>query len=171
MTNKIFIGNAWLFGDHVDTDIIIPSRFLVTDDEIELGEHAFTDIVPKFYKKITKGDILIAGRNFGCGSSREHAPLAIRGSGISCIIAESYARTFFRNCINRGIFAIELENVKKYIRQGDEIELNIITGVILNHTTGERRFYIPFPDFVLKICEQNGLFNFIQNKLSCELDI
>ena len=119
--NAIFSGKAWLFGDHVDTDIIIPSRFLVTDDEKELGTHVFSDHMPGFSSRVSERDILVAGRNFGCGSSREHAPLALRGSGISCVVAESYARTFFRNCINRGIYAVELPDAAKHIRQGDAL--------------------------------------------------
>jgi 3-isopropylmalate/(R)-2-methylmalate dehydratase small subunit len=166
--NKIFIGAAWLFQNHVDTDIIIPSRFLVTDDEAELGARVFADAAPDFPKKVAKGDILVAGRNFGCGSSREHAPLAIRGAGISCIIAESYARTFFRNCINRGFYALELPEATNRIRQGDRLEVDIDAGIIANRTSGETFPFTPYPDFVHEICERNGLFSFIQGRLSKE---
>jgi 3-isopropylmalate/(R)-2-methylmalate dehydratase small subunit len=164
--NSIFSGKAWLFGDHVDTDIIIPSRFLVTDDEKELGIHVFSDHLPGFSSNVSQGDILVAGRNFGCGSSREHAPLAIRGSGISCVVAESYARTFFRNCINRGFYAVELSGTAKRIRQGDTLEINIGKGIIINHTNSEEYTFTPFPAFVQEICEQKGLFPYIQRKLN-----
>jgi 3-isopropylmalate/(R)-2-methylmalate dehydratase small subunit len=164
--NTLFCGKAWLFGDHVDTDIIIPSRFLVTDDEQELGTHVFSDHMQGFSSKVSKGDILVAGRNFGCGSSREHAPLALRGSGISCIVAESYARTFFRNCINRGFYAIELPGAIKRIRQEDTLEINIERGIIINRTSCEEYAFAPFPAFIQEICEQEGLFPYIQKRLN-----
>jgi 3-isopropylmalate/(R)-2-methylmalate dehydratase small subunit len=164
--SSIFSGKAWLFGDHVDTDIIIPSRFLVTDDEEELGDHVFFDHRSGFSSNISQGDILVAGRNFGCGSSREHAPIAVRGSGISCIVAESYARTFFRNCINRGFYAVELPDATKYIRQGDVLKINIDQGIIINCTKSEKYTFTPFPAFVQEICEQKGLFPYIQRRIN-----
>jgi 3-isopropylmalate/(R)-2-methylmalate dehydratase small subunit len=159
--NNIFRGNAW-----VDTDIIIPSSFLVTDDEKELGAHVFSDLMPGFSSRISQGDILVAGRNFGCGSSREHAPLAIRGSGISCVVAESYARTFFRNCINRGFYAVELPDASKRIRQRDVLEININKGIIINRTSSKEYAFTPFPAFVQEICKQKGLFPYIQERLN-----
>ncbi len=165
---RIFKGNAWLFGDHIDTDMIIPSRFLVTTDEAELGASAFAETNPGFAKSVAKGDILVAGRNFGCGSSREHAPLAIRGAGIACIVADSFARTFFRNCIDRGLYAIEVPGVDKKIRQGDALEVDIAGGKVTDATTGETLLFEPYPEFVSRICEQGGLFEYIQARLDAE---
>jgi 3-isopropylmalate/(R)-2-methylmalate dehydratase small subunit len=160
-----FTGNAWIFGDHVDTDMIIPSRFLVTSDEAELGRSVFAETAPAFAGSVAKGDILVAGRNFGCGSSREHAPLAIRGAGISCIVAESFARTFFRNCIDRGLYAIEAADVRRHVRQGDRLAVDIGGGTVSNLTTGDAFQFAPYPDFISGICDQGGLFQYIQNRL------
>jgi len=154
------------FGDHIDTDLIIPSRFLVTTDERELGNHVFSDYRPEFSAGVQQGDILVAGRNFGCGSSREHAPLAIRGAGISCIVAQSFARTFFRNCINRGIYAIELADASQRIHQGDKLEVNNDAGTIINQTTGETYYFESFPSFIENICDCGGLFEYIQDRLN-----
>lgn len=159
-------GNAQLFGDHVDTDLIIPSCYLVTADEKELGKHAFAIERPDFAQGVQAGDILVAGRNFGCGSSREHAPLAIRGAGIACILAESFARTFYRNCINRGFPAIELKDASKRVRQGDRLCVDLERAEVLNETTGERMSFAPLPDFVLDMLRLGGLFGYIQNELN-----
>ncbi len=168
MSDVVFSGKSWSFGDHVDTDMIIPSRFLVTDNEIELGKHVFSEMRPEFVSNVKAGDILVGGKNFGCGSAREHAPLAIRGAGISCIIAESFARIFFRNCINRGYYAIELPDATRKISQGDQISINIQKGTIVNHTTGESYSFIAFPDHVKEICDSGGLFQYIQDRLNKE---
>ncbi len=164
--NSTFRGNAWIFSDHIDTDMIIPSRFLITDNETELGEHAFADTNPEFSSSVRSGDILVAGRNFGCGSSREHAPLAIRGAGISCIVAESFARTFFRNCINRGFLAIEFPGARNFIHQGDRLCINVESGKITNETTAKEYAFEPVPAFMLEICKNGGLFQFIQSQLN-----
>ena len=160
-----YVGNAWLFGDHIDTDMIIPSRFLVTGDEAELGRNVFADTNPGFASNVVSGDILIAGRNFGCGSSREHAPLAIRGAGIACIVAESFARTFYRNCIGRGLYAIELPGAANRFRQGDAVRVGIEAGTVENLTTGGIFPFPPYPKFIRDICESGGLFSFIQERL------
>ena len=163
--NKILSGNAWKFGDHIDTDMIIPSRFLVSDDEKNLGSHAFEDHCPGFSQSVHKGDILVAGRNFGCGSSREHAPLAIRGTGICCVIARSFARTFFRNCINRGFLVLESQEAFEKIREGDRISVDLEQGQIVNETTGESWSFQPMPEFVREICDKGGLYEYIQERL------
>jgi 3-isopropylmalate/(R)-2-methylmalate dehydratase small subunit len=161
-----FEGAVWSFGDHIDTDMIIPSRFLVTDDEAELGRGAFADSNPGFHSQVSKGDILVAGRNFGCGSLREHAPLAIRGAGISCIVAHSFARTFYRNCINRGFYPIELEDAATLLSQGDRLEVDVAAGKIHNLTTGKTHSFTPFPGDIQDICgRENGLLSFIQSRL------
>ncbi len=159
-------GNAHLFGDHVDTDLIIPSCYLITADEKELGKHAFAVEKPEFAHSVQVGDVLVAGRNFGCGSSREHAPLAIRGVGISCILAESFARTFYRNCINRGFLAIELNDASKRIHQDDKLFVDLEHAEVVNETTGEIMPFTPLPDFVLDMWRLGGLFGYIQNELN-----
>ncbi|MFA9381599.1 MAG: 3-isopropylmalate dehydratase small subunit, partial [Acetanaerobacterium sp.] len=140
--------------------------FLVTDNESDLGKHAFADVNPEFSSAVSAGDILVAGRNFGCGSSREHAPLAIRGAGISCIVAESFARTFFRNCINRGFLAIEFPEARACIRQGDQLSIDVESGKITNITTAKEYAFEPVPAFMLDICQRGGLVQFIQGQLN-----
>ena len=163
---EIFEGRAHVFGDNIDTDIIIPSMYLVSADETELGRHAFGTFMPSFSESVQHGDILVAGRNFGCGSSREHAPLAIRGAGISCIIAESFARTFYRNCINRGFPVIELKNASSVIHDGDSLTVDFDSSVVINNTSGKGYEYIPFPDFVKDIWRYGGLLGYIQSQLN-----
>ena len=165
---KIFSGTAWCLGDHIDTDMIIPSRYLVTDEEKKLGRFAFHDLGTAFVSSVHEGDILVAGCNFGCGSSREHAPLAIRGAGISCIVAESFARTFFRNCMNRGFLVIELPEARKRIRQGDVLCIDVAVGRIQNQTQEETYEFVSIPPFMLEICNQGGLFSYIQRRLEEE---
>ena len=165
MTSRL-CGNAHLFGNHVDTDLIIPSRYLVTADEHELGKHAFAIERPDFAQSVHEGDILVAGRNFGCGSSREHAPLAIRGAGIRCILAESFARTFYRNCVNRGFPVIELKDASSRIRQGDRLCVDLEQSMVINETTGERLPFVPLPEFVLEMWRLGGLFGYIQRQLN-----
>lgn len=162
---NILSGTARRFGDHIDTDMIIPSRFLITDDEQVLGSHAFEDHCPEFVGRTKKGDILVAGRNFGCGSSREHAPLAIRGAGISCIIAESFARTFFRNCINRGFLVLELPGAGAHIGEGDSITVDLERGVVINESKKETYPFHPLPPFIGEICDGGGLYYYIQKRL------
>lgn len=158
-------GNVHLFGDHVDTDVIIPSIYLVTADEKELGKHAFCGVRSDFAASVTPGDILVAGRNFGCGSSREHAPLAIRGTGIACIVAESFARTFYRNCVNRGFPVIELKDASKHIREGDRVRVDLQNALVVNETTGHSYPFTPLPEFVLEMWQVGGLFGYIQRQL------
>lgn len=166
MQDSIFSGTVHKFPDHIDTDMIIPSRFLVTDNEFELGKHIFEDHSPDFHRIVKHGDIIIAGRNFGCGSSREHAPLAIRGSGITCIIAKSFARTFFRNCINRGFAVVECPEAWELIQDGEQIAVDIVKGVITNSSTGKQISFTSMPPFICDILNKGGLFGYIQEQLN-----
>jgi 3-isopropylmalate/(R)-2-methylmalate dehydratase small subunit len=147
-------GNVLHYGDNVDTDVIIPARYLNTSDPKELAAHCMEDIDPDFLKKRKPGDIIVAGSNFGCGSSREHAPLAIKYAGISCVIAKSFARIFYRNAINTGLPIVVCDGE---FHQGDELEVDLFAGSILNLTTGEKFFFPAFPTFLQKIIEAGGL--------------
>ena len=158
----IFTGKVLKYGDNVDTDVIIPARYLNTIDKKELASHCMEDIDKDFVKKVKPGDIMVAGANFGCGSSREHAPIAIKESGISLVIAESFARIFYRNSINIGLAILECPEAVKAIAEGDEVEADLINGVIFDKTTGERFETKPFPAFIEKIINCGGLANAIK---------
>ena len=149
-------GNAVCYGDHVDTDVIIPARYLNTSDPKELAAHCMEDIDPDFLKKIKPGDMIVAGENFGCGSSREHAPLAIKTAGISCVIAKSFARIFYRNAINIGLPIVVCDGV---FHTGDALAVDLAAGSIENRIIGERYTFPPFPEFLRKIIEAGGLMN------------
>ena len=157
-----FKGNAIKYGDNVDTDVIIPARYLNTIDKKELASHCMEDIDKEFTKKVKAGDIMIAGFNFGCGSSREHAPIAIKESGISLVIAKSFARIFYRNSINIGLAIVECEEAVEGIKDGDIVEADLDAGVIYNLTTGKQFTTQPFPAFIQKIIENGGLVQSIQ---------
>lgn len=154
-------GTAHKYGDNVDTDVIIPARYLNTSDEKELASHCMCDIDAGFTAKIKQGDIVVAGYNFGCGSSREHAPIAIKASGISCVIAKTFARIFYRNSINIGLAILECDEASERIRDKDEVEIDFDSGIIYNKTRNEQYQAQPFPDFIKKIIENNGLMNSI----------
>ena len=158
-----FSGNAIKYGDNVDTDVIIPARYLNTIDKKELASHCMEDIDKEFVKKVKNGDIMIAGSNFGCGSSREHAPIAIKESGISLVIAKSFARIFYRNAINIGLAILEIPDAPDRISEGDEIEADLDRGVIVNKTTGESFETQPFPEFIQKIITAGGLVEAIRS--------
>ncbi|AZV55879.1 3-isopropylmalate dehydratase small subunit [Clostridium sp. AWRP] len=158
-------GKAIKYGDNVDTDVIIPARYLNTSDHKELASHCMEDIDKNFSKKINKGDIMIAGKNFGCGSSREHAPIAIKASGISCIIAETFARIFFRNSINIGLPIMECEEAAKDIDEKDEVSVDTVSGVIKNITKNKTYKAVPFPEFMQKIIKSEGLINYIKEEV------
>lgn len=147
-------GNALCYGDNVDTDVIIPARYLNTSDPKELAAHCMEDIDRDFLKKVKPGDIIVAGNNFGCGSSREHAPLAIKTAGISCVIAKSFARIFYRNAINIGLPIIVCDGD---FYNGDALEVDLTEGKIRNKTTGSEYSFPPFPAFLQKIIEAGGL--------------
>ena len=151
------------YPDNVDTDVIIPARYLNTPDAKELASHCMKDIDADFTKKVKDGDIMVGGWNFGCGSSREHAPLAIKTAGISCVIAKTFARIFYRNAINIGLPILECEAASDGINAGDEVEVNFDTGVITNITKGETYQAEPFPEFIQEIIKAGGLMASIKN--------
>ena len=161
---KAACGKVFKFGDNVDTDVIIPARYLNSSDPKELAEHCMEDIDADFVKKVNVGDIIVATKNFGCGSSREHAPIAIKAAGVSCVIAETFARIFYRNAINIGLPIIECSEASKSIDEGDEVEVNFDTGVITNKTKGETYQGQAFPPFMQKIIACEGLVNYINSK-------
>ena len=157
----IFEGTVWKFGDNVDTDVIIPAPYLVTTNPGELGKHCMEGLDPTFSQKVRSGDIIVAGKNFGCGSSREHAPMAIKGSGISCVVAESFARIFFRNAFNMGLAIFEAADVSDGIQAGDRLSINQDTGEILDHTTGRGFLANPIPPFMKELLEAGGLMSYV----------
>ncbi|MBQ8374702.1 MAG: 3-isopropylmalate dehydratase small subunit [Clostridia bacterium] len=157
-----FIGKSIKYGDNVDTDVIIPARYLNTIDKKELASHCMEDIDKTFVTRVQAGDIMVAGNNFGCGSSREHAPIAIKESGISLVIAKSFARIFYRNSINIGLAIVECSEAVDGIKEGDEIEADLDAGVIYNRTTGAQYKTQPFPAFIQKIIENGGLVSSIK---------
>ena len=150
-------GTVHKYGDNVDTDVIIPARYLNTPDAKELASHCMEDIDKEFVNKVNDGDIMVGGFNFGCGSSREHAPLAIKTAGISCVIAKTFARIFYRNAINIGLPILECEAASDAIEAGDKVEIDFNTGVITNVTKGETYSAEPFPEFIQDIISAGGL--------------
>lgn len=152
-------GYVHKYGDNVDTDVIIPARYLNTADHKELAAHCMEDIDKDFVKKVNKGDIMVGGANFGCGSSREHAPIAIKNSGISCVIAKTFARIFFRNAINIGLAILECPEASEKIDAGDNVSIDFDTGVITNLTKNETYRAEPFPEFIKDIINSDGLMN------------
>ena len=158
-------GRVWKFGDDIDTDIIIPGRYLVLRGEKELAEHVMEGIDPEFSNNVQKGDVILAGKNFGCGSSREHAPIAIKGAGISAVVAESFARIFYRNAINVGLTLVESKNISRKISQGDEIEINLGKGVLKDLNTGEEFEVKNLPEFMLNILNKGGLIPYLKENL------
>lgn len=149
------------YGDNVDTDVIIPARYLNTASHAELAAHCMEDIDRDFVKTVKQGDIIVGERNFGCGSSREHAPIAIKASGVSCVIASTFARIFYRNAINIGLPILECDAAAREIRSGDEVEVDFGTGVIHDKTSGKTYRAEPFPPFIQNIIEKGGLLNSI----------
>ncbi len=157
-------GIVFKYGDNVDTDVIIPARYLNSSDPKELAEHCMEDIDKDFVKNVKKGDIIVADKNFGCGSSREHAPIAIKAAGVSCVIAETFARIFYRNAINIGLPIIECPEASKGIEAGDEVEVDFDSGIITNVTKNTKFQGQAFPPFMQKIIAAEGLVNYINNK-------
>ena len=158
------LGKVYKYGDNVDTDVIIPARYLNVPDPAELAKHCMEDIDIDFAKNVQKGDIIVATKNFGCGSSREHAPIAIKASGVSCVIADTFARIFYRNAINIGLPIIECPEAAKGIDAGDEVEIDFDSGEIINKTKNEHYQGQAFPEFMQKIIKAEGLINYINNK-------
>ena len=157
-------GTVHKYGNNIDTDVIIPARYLNTADHAELAKHCMEDIDTQFVNKVSKGDIMVGGANFGCGSSREHAPIAIKASGIDCVIAKSFARIFYRNAINIGLAILECPEASEKIDDGNIVSIDFDTGIIYNETKGEQYQAQPFPDFIKEIIAANGLLNSIKNK-------
>ena len=158
----IFNGKAIKYGDNVDTDVIIPARYLNTSDHAELASHCMEDLDKDFTKRVELGDIMVAGDNFGCGSSREHAPIAIKASGISLVIANTFARIFYRNAINIGLAILECPEAVANINDGDKVEADLDNGIIYNRTTGKEFKTQPFPEFIQKIITNGGLIESIK---------
>ena len=158
-------GKAIKYGDNIDTDVIIPARFLNTSDPKKLAEHCMEDLDREFKNKVKEGDILVVGENFGCGSSREHAPLAIKASGISCIIAKSFARIFYRNAINIGLPILESREAVDGIEEGDIVSVDVDNGIIRNVTKGTEFKAQPFPEFIKEIIKYGGLINYVREKV------
>jgi 3-isopropylmalate/(R)-2-methylmalate dehydratase small subunit len=160
----IFKGKAWKFGANIDTDAIIPARYLNTSVPEELAKHCMEDADPEFPSKVSAGDIIVADKNFGCGSSREHAPIAIKYAGVSCVIAPTFARIFYRNAINIGLPILECEEAAQGIKEGDVVEVNTDTGLIKNVTTGAEFQAAPFPQFIEKIMAAGGLMSYVKER-------
>nr|WP_317412464.1 3-isopropylmalate dehydratase small subunit [uncultured Solibaculum sp.] len=158
-------GAVHRYGDNVDTDVIIPARYLNTSSHEELAAHCMEDIDKEFVKKVQKGDVMVGGKNFGCGSSREHAPIAIKTSGISCVIAASFARIFYRNAINIGLAILECPEAAAEIQNGDQVKVDVTTGVITDVTTGKTYQAEPFPPFIQNIISSGGLLKTISERL------
>ena len=161
---KAACGHVFKYGDNVDTDVIIPARYLNSSDPAELATHCMEDIDKDFIKNVKKGDIIVANKNFGCGSSREHAPIAIKAAGVSCVIAETFARIFYRNAINIGLPIIECPQAAREIEAGDVVEINFDTGIITDVTKNTTYEGQAFPEFMQKIIAAEGLVNYINNK-------
>lgn len=160
------IGYAHKYGDNINTDVIIPARYLNTVSQSELGLHCMEDLDRDFIKKVSKGDIIVAGKNFGCGSSREHAPIAIKATGVSCVIASTFARIFYRNSINIGLPILECMEAANDIDDKDEISINFNKGIITNITKGKTYCSEPFPEFIQNIINKGGLLKSLQAKSS-----
>ncbi len=154
------------YGDNIDTDVIIPARYLNSSDPEELAKHCMVDIDREFTTRVKKGDIMVGRKNFGCGSSREHAPIAIRAAGIDCVIAETFARIFFRNALNIGLPILECPDAAREIEDGDEVEVEFESGVIRDLTTGKTYQSEPFPPFMRELIEAGGLVSYVNRKLS-----
>ena len=157
-------GDVFKFGDNVDTDVIIPARYLNSSEPKELAAHCMEDIDKDFVKKVKKGDLIVANKNFGCGSYREHAPIAIKAAGVSCVIAETFARIFYRNAINIGLPIIECKEAAENIDAGDEVEVDFDSGMIYDKTKGTSYQGQAFPEFMQKIIKAEGLINYINQK-------
>jgi 3-isopropylmalate/(R)-2-methylmalate dehydratase small subunit len=159
-------GKAWKFGDDVDTDAIIPARYLISTDPQFLAAHCMEDADPEFPGKVRPGDIIVAGKNFGCGSSREHAPVAIKGAGVGCVIAHSFARIFYRNAFNMGLPILESPEAAAAIATGEEVEVDLDQGVIINHTRQQSHTAQPVPPFMQELLQAGGLMNYVQQQVA-----
>lgn len=156
-------GKVWKFGDNIDTDMIYPARFMNTADEAEMATHCMEDYEKSFITTITKGDVIVGGRNYGCGSSREHAPIAIKAAGISCVVAKSFARIFYRNSFNVGLPIVECPEATDDAQQGHVLSVDFTTGEVINETLGKTYRTEPFPEFIQNIIAAGGLMKAINN--------
>jgi 3-isopropylmalate/(R)-2-methylmalate dehydratase small subunit len=161
-------GRVWKYGDNVDTDAIVPARYLNTTSEQELASHAMEDWDATFAANVQPGDIIVAGKNFGCGSSREHAPVALKASGISCVVAENFARIFFRNSINIGLPILECPEAAQATEAGQTLEIDLAEGTIRNVDTGETFVAVPYPEFMLALIEAGGLIEYTRRQIQAE---
>jgi 3-isopropylmalate dehydratase small subunit len=159
-------GKVWRFGNDIDTDLIIPARYLNTSDPRELAAHCMEDADPTFSGKVEAGDIIVAGKNFGCGSSREHAPIAIKAAGVACVIGATFARIFYRNALNIGLPILESLEASEEIGEGDRIEVELESGMIRNLTTGKSYSAKPFPPFMRELIEAGGLISYVRKQLA-----
>jgi len=158
-------GRVWKYGDDVDTDVIIPARYLNTSDPDKLAEHCLEDLDEDFAGEVEEGDIVVAGDNFGCGSSREHAPLALKGAGVGCVVAASFARIFYRNSINIGLPIVESSEAAGEISAGDRLKIDLQEGIIYNRSSEKEYEITPFPPFIQKLIEEGGLINYTRGKV------
>jgi len=158
-------GTVWKFGNDVDTDVIIPARYLNTSDPLELAKYCMVDGDPQFASKVSPGDVMVAGKNFGCGSSREHAPIAIKAAGVSCVIAHSFARIFYRNAFNIGLLIFECPEAAERAQQGHQVSVDTTSGVITNRTTNETYQATPVPEFMQQIIVAGGLINYVAKRV------
>ena len=155
-------GRVWKYGDNINTDYIIPGKYMELTDPLEMATHAMEGIDPEFTNKVRKGDIIVGGSNFGCGSSREHAPLALKHAGVGCILAESFARIFYRNAINIGLPAFECNNISEAVEEGDQVEVDITEGKVHNTTSGAELHFTPLPDFMVEVLNAGGLVPYLR---------
>ncbi len=158
-------GKAWKFGNHVDTDVIIPARYLNTSDPAELARHCMEDADPEFASRVQPGDIIVAGENFGCGSSREHAPIAIKAAGVACVVAKSFARIFYRNAFNMGLPIVECPQGVNMIQEGDEIEVDLKQGAVINLNRHEKYPFTPIPPFMQDLLLKGGLLEYVKERI------
>ena len=166
MNDTTFSGKAWVYGDNVDTDVIIPARYLSTSEPAELAKHCMEDIDASFAGEVKPGDIVLGGANFGCGSSREHAPLAFLGCGVAAVVAASFARIFFRNSLNVGLPILECPEIVGKAKKGDRISIDTATGVITNESTGEKFQAQPYPEFISELIHAGGLVEYAKRRLA-----
>lgn len=159
---ELLKGRVWKYGANIDTDVIIPGRYCHISDEKEIAKHCLEDLDPLFVRKMARGDVIVAGSNFGCGSSRELAPIAIKACGVSCVIAENFARIFYRNAINIGLPIVECPAAARGSNEGDELEVDLVAGVVTNRTNGGKWPFARFPEFIQKIVDSGGLLPYIR---------
>ena len=165
MTGMKVSGKAWKFGDDVNTDLIVPGKYLELVDPHEMAKHAMEGIDPDFPDKVSEGDVVVGGSNFGCGSSREHAAIALKYVGVGAVVAESFARIFYRNAINLGLPALECPGISEAVSEGDSLEIDLTGGKVVNATTGKELEFVPLPDFMVEVLDEGGLVTYIRNHL------